>query len=508
MPRRSSSKEKTFELVTPGRPPRRLGESQLRAEFSMLTENANWRGILALVQQLGEKGCSTSWVCDYLLKALEASNQHQTLLAEAEKSLQKFPRNPIILSWAAHAFRLNGRVEESVELLRRAVKQAKPDAALFNSLGSALKETGEFTEALSWFDRAIAMRPGLAKAHWNRSDLVDDIPSAIDSATKALDAAGKDDADTHLLQFSLYRLHEKLQDYDQAFHHLEIGNQGKRSQVEYDALEATELTDRIQNFFSQRLEGSEEGSSNRKQPIFVFGLPRSGTTLVEQILASHSQVAGGNELTFLNDASSYVQAKNRLAGQFPDWLAELSDAGFKQIGRRYLELIDTLGLKQPNVTDKSLMNYRAAGLIARVLPDAKMIQVVRDPLDLAFGCYRQVFGNGHLFSYSFEEIAQMISDHQRLVSHWQVTLPQENYLVLDYQALVKDPTKQISQLLDFCNLEDEPACYSPEKTHRSVRTLSATQVRKPINRSGIGAWKTYEPHLESLKLSLKNHSLI
>lgn len=508
MPRRSGYKEKFFELVAPGRPPRRLSEDHLRKELLALAKSAKWRETLMLVQQLGDQGRNTAWVCEYFLRALESTNQHQLLLSETEKLLEKFPRNPAILSWGAHALRLNGRVEESVELLRRAVKQAKPDAALFNSLGSALKETGEFEEASSWFDRAIAMRPSLTKAHWNRSDLVEDLQSAVASANKALDSAAKEGADLHLLHFSLYRLHEKLQNHDQAFHHLELGNQGKRAQIEYDAQEATELTDRILNFFDRSWDTAEEEKSDHKTPIFIFGLPRSGTTLVEQILASHSQASGGNELTFLNDASAYIQARSRIAGEFPDWLSGLSETGYKQIGSRYLELIDTLGTTESNVTDKSLMNYRAAGLISRALPGAKMIQVLRNPMDVAFGCYRQVFGSGHLFAYRFDEIAQMISDHQKLVSHWQTILPKESYLALDYQSLVENPRKQISELLDFCNLEDEPACYSPEKTQRSVRTLSATQVRKPINRSGIDAWKIYEAHLEPLKLALKNHSLV
>ncbi|MBT5330877.1 MAG: tetratricopeptide repeat protein [Porticoccaceae bacterium] len=513
MGRGTSKREKTFELVAPGRPSRTIRESHLRAQLAGLSGDAKWREVLSLIPQLGEKGRSTPWICDYFLRAIEATNQHQQLLTEAEKAVEKFPRNPTMLSWNAHALRLNGRVEESVELLRRAIKQAKPEAALFNSLGSALKETGEFEEALNWFDRAITMQPSLAKAHWNRSDLVEDTQQAIASANKALDSSGKDNADRHLLHFSLYRLYEKTGDFDQAFHHLELGNDGKRSQIEYRASEATALTESIINFFDinffdKDCEASTAVSPRTKKPLFIFGLPRSGTTLVEQILASHSQVAGGNELTFLNDASSSTQAMHRIAGNFPDWLSSLSETGYQQIGRKYLELIDTLGFTESNVTDKSLMNYRAAGLIAKALPNAKMIHVVRNPMDVAFGCYRQVFGSGHLFSYSYEEIAQMISDHQKLVTHWHTTLPGDRYLLLEYQTLVENPTAQISQLLEFCELEDEPACYSPEKTQRSVRTLSATQVRKPINRSGIGSWKGYESQLEPLIEILKKHSLI
>ena len=512
MSRRSSKTEKTFELLIAGRPPRPIKEHQLRAQFASLREATRWRDIFILAQQIGEKRRSTSWINNYFLTALEATGQHQALLSESQLCLETLPRDAATLSWNAHALRLNGRVDESVEILRRAIKQAKPDAALFNSLGSALKETGSFEEALGWFERAIRMQPSLAKAHWNRSDLVEDHQSAIETINKALPGNNSKLLDEHLFHFSLYRHFEKMEDFDSAFKHLQLANRLKRSKIEYSSDQGTELTNRIIEFFDSTFEYESASEDKPKpkniQPIFIFGLPRSGTTLVEQILASHSEVHGGNELTFLNDAGAKVQAQHRIEGEFPNWMLNLPDNGWNQIGRNYQDLTQSLKFPEPRVTDKSLMNYRAAGLIAKSLPRAKMVHVVRDPMDVAFGCYKQVFGSGHLFSYDFEEIAEMIADHQKLVAHWQQYLPKRQYLVLDYQELVQEPSAQIAKLLAFCELDDEPECYTPENTNRTVRTLSATQVRQPINLSGLGGWKRYESELEPLRDALKSRALI
>ncbi len=499
--------EKTFSLRAPSRPDRTLKENQLRSQLNSLAQSNSWKEILQICTQLGSERTSRSWLANIFFSALDATNQKQALLIECQTTSNSRPRDPTVLSWLAHALRLNGRVEESAEVLRKAIKHAKPDAALFNSLGSALKETGEFEEARSWFSRTIALQPKLAKAHWNRSDLLSDHQQAVDTIEVIIGSENQALPEDHLLYFSLYRHYEKLGDYDSAFSKLQIGNRLKRQQISYSSENSCELTDKILAAF-QNTDPEPHTSSNKTHPIFIFGLPRSGTTLVEQILASHPEVHGGNELTFLNDAGAMVQQSLRLAGGFPEWISSLPDSGWKQIGDNYSGLIETLDPGDKRVTDKSLMNFRAAGLIARALPGAKMVHLVRDPMDVAFGCYRQVFGSGHLFSYQFDEIADMLMDHKKLLNHWQNSLGSSQYFALDYQELVQNPSEKITELLNFCELSDEPACYTPEQTKRTVRTLSATQVRLPINTAGLGGWKRYEEQLLPLKGALQNRGLI
>ena len=514
MPPRSSKNRKSqksgrvLELNLRGRVIRKVNESHLRAEFDSLSKRSAWREILQLCSQLGEQRASAIWITNAFFSALEATEQKQLLLTECHYAIQKTPRDPRLLSWLAHALRLNGRVDESVEVLRKAIKLAKPDADLFNSLGSALKETGAFEEATSWFEKALKIKPGLAKAFWNQSDLVTNHLATAEAIEAQLAKYTGPEQDKYLLFFSLYRHYEKLQNFEEAFKNLQQANQLKHSQVSYSRSDSAALTNRIIESFNANSHSSLVDEHQSSRPIFVFGLPRSGTTLIEQILASHSAVYGGNELTFLNDAGTAVQTQKRLSGAFPEWTSGLDESGWQQIGANYLRLIDTLPTENPRVTDKSLLNFRAAGLISRALPNAKMIHVVRDPMGQAFGCYKQNFGTGLLFSYDFEDIAEMILDNHKLVNHWQTSLPNHQYYVLDYQALVKEPSQEIAKLLKFCDLAEEPACYNPEKTERTVRTLSATQVRQPINTSGLGAWKRYEKELAPLQEALIQRGLI
>ena len=506
--RKAQKPDRVLNLSLRGRTIRKVNESHLRLEFDSLMQRSAWREILQLSSQLGDQRRSAIWISNAFFKALEATEQKQTLLSECEYSIQKNPRDPSLLSWLAHALRLNGRVDESVEVLRKAIKLAKPDADLFNSLGSALKETGAFEEAKSWFEKALKIKPGLAKAFWNQSDLVTDHLAATESIEAQLTKYTGPEQDKYLLFFSLYRHYEKLQNFEAAFKNLQQANQLKQNQISYNYSENNALTEQIIKCFKNHESITPITENQSTRPIFVFGLPRSGTTLIEQILASHSEVYGGNELTFLNDASTTVQGQKRLAGNFPAWTSGLDESGWQQIGAKYLSLIDTLPTEKNRVTDKSLLNFRAAGLISRALPNAKMIHVVRDPMDQAFGCYKQNFGTGLLFSYNFEDIAEMILDNHKLVSHWQSTLPTDQYYMLDYQELVKEPNEQIAKLLGFCGLPEEAACYHPEQTERTVRTLSATQVRQPINTLGLGAWKRYEAELEPLQNALRERGLI
>ena len=525
MPSRSKKRqphktEKNIRLMGPGNISREIKPSQLQAQLNVLTERNAWREVFNIINQLGEQRLKYSWAANAFFKALEATEQKQALLKETESAVLISPRDPGLLSWQAHALRLNGRVDESITILHKAIKNARPDADLFNSLGSALKEVGQFEEAKVWFEKAIKIKPGLAKAYWNVSDLVTDHSAEIAAIEIQLAKVKADNPEKYLLHFSLYRHYENLQNFGPAFENLEQANRLKNKQINYHASEGHELTERIIKTFTDKdqLSGNSENSlestlekntvNNTKGPIFIFGLPRSGTTLIEQILASHSEVYGANELTFLNDAGAMVQSQKRLAGLFPDWTKNLNQAGWRQIGANYLKLIGTLPTDKTKITDKSLLNFRAAGLIARALPQAKMIHVIRDPMDKAFGCYRQNFGTGLLFSYDFNNIADMILDGQSLARHWQKTLPKNQYYLLDYQALVHNPKEQIAKLLAFCELSDEEACYHPEKTERTVRTLSATQVRKPISTSALGAWKRYETQLQPMQDALKQRNLI
>lgn len=465
-----------------------------------------WPALLQILQRQPSASSKAAPIALLELRALEKLQALPQLLDRSEALSKAFPRDARFWSFYSHALRLNGQIEAAVEPLRKAVKLAGADAALFNSLGSALKETGQFDEARNWLERSIKLDPTQAKAWWNLSDIRDDHAPAVDALQKLL--ARPDLKEPELVHFSLFRHLDRLGDLDLAFEHLAKANQIRHQRFQPDAAQDRKLTDAICGFFEQR-PGDQSGRPDQgQQALFVFGMPRSGTTLVEQILACHSRVKGGNELTALNLASARVRAEHHLNGEFPQWLESLNADGWQQIGNHYLQLTDKLRGDSPRLTDKSLLNYRAAGLIHGALPAAHMVHVRRNVCDQAFGLYKQNFGDGILFSYSFDNIASAIADHNRLLELWQRVLPASHYHPIEYDSLVTQPDLRIPELLVNCELPAEDACLSPHQTERSVRTLSATQVREPINTRSLDAWRKYEKHLQPMLDALNQYDLI
>lgn len=438
-------------------------------------------------------------LCDLELK--------QELLESTETKLSKQPRDKLALSYLAHGLRLSGKVEEAAKVLEKLLKLAPSDTVTINSLASAVKELGDFERADNLLDRAIKISPSYGKAFWNRSDISQNPEQDLEKIKQLLASKKIPETEQHYLHFSAYRLLEKNKKLDQAFEHLRKGNQLKRKTLNYKIEDDLRIDAGICSLFTADfIESKQTETASQAAPFFIFGMPRSGTTLVEQIIASHSQVQGGNELSALGDATRQVQRQYRLAGEFPDWLKKLPDSGWQEIGTNYLTLTNPLKNGKTYLTDKALLNYKTAGLIKICLPNAKLIQVDRNPMDLCFGCYRQLFNEGLKFSYDFEDLARMYASYQNLMDHWNKVLP-GFVLRVKYEELVKSPQEQIQSILDFCGLTPEPACFEPHKTERTVRTLSATQVREPIFARGINRWKAYEEQLQPLRAALAKQGI-
>ncbi len=480
--------------------------AKLRQACASNAASGNWPGLLALLQRCPPNLLNDAEVGLYQLQALEKQQMLPPLLQQAKSGVSQHPRDPRYWSFLSHALRLSGDVDGAVEPMRKAVKLAGPDAGLFNSLGSALKETGQFEEAENWLQRAVKMDPRNTKAWWNLSDIRSDHETAVAQLRSLL---GKGNLpEPELVHFSLFRHLDRLGELDAAFSHLSQANQLRYEKFKPDAATDRKLTDQIVSYFETNLSVAGDNESFGDEAIFVFGMPRSGTTLVEQVLACHSQVQGGNELTALNVASAQVRARHRLEGEFPFWLEQLDQAGWKEIGDKYLVLTEALRGSFARLTDKSLLNFRAAGLITSALPGAHMVHVHRSPCDQAFGLFKQNFGDGILFSYHFENIASAIADHNRLLQLWTEKLPAKNYLPLAYESLAANPDTQIPQLLQGCALEPEAACLQPYKAERTVRTLSATQVRQPIGTASINSWEKYREQLQPMLEQLEKYQLI
>ena len=306
------------------------------------------------------------------------------------------------------------------------------------------------------------------------------------------------------LSFALGKAYEDTGDFARSFACYERGNGLKKSQSRYDADQMTADLEAqaaicTASFFEERSDFGESAPD----PIFIVGMPRAGSTLLEQILSSHSQVDGTLELPNILALSQRLRRQGRGEGatSYPGNLADLTQENCEQFGAEFIR--DTRIHRQgaPYFIDKMPNNFRHLGLIKLILPNAKIIDARRHPMACCFSGYKQLFAEGQEFTYSLEDIGHYYRDYVRLMDHWDEVLP-DFVLRVDYENVVDDLEGQVRRILEFCGLPFEDACLEFHRTDRNVRTPSSEQVRQPINRSGLDYWRNYEPWLEPLKRSL------
>lgn len=444
------------------------------------------------------RGAYYQLLCDQEMKT--------DLINLTEAFLKKHPRDALALTYLSHGLRLSGRIPEAVSHLEKLHKLNPSDPVTLNSLGSAYKGLGDFEKAEQFLNRATTIKPDYGVAYWNKSDISHSPQEDLANIKKALTKVS-DPANSHFFHFCAYRLLENNGEYEEAFTHLKTANEQKRSTLSYNINADLAIDEAIRQTFTpdfmqqHRDEGFEE-----LEPVFIFGMPRSGTTLVEQIVASHPSIIGADELSALGDATREIQRKYRLTGQFPHTLKDLPTNGWREIGETYARFTEPLRVGQRRFTDKALLNFKTAGFIRLCLPKAKLVLVERNPMDLGFGCYRQLFSQGLRFSYDFDDLAQYHASFRKLADHWQQLLGKD-MLRVKYEELVANPETEISKILAYCDLSEDPACFSPHETKRSVRTLSASQVREPISTKSIGRWRQYETQLQPLEEAFAKHGI-
>lgn len=441
------------------------------------------------------------------------------LLDLSNKRLQATPDCRIAFSSKLNALRHMFRNKEAIDMLRSAYLEHPEDYDAVTILGNFYKDEGEFDNALASFDHAITVNPNYAPPYWYRADLSHDADKDYATITKQIADGNTQDRHAHYLHFAAYKHAEKRHDYQTAFEHLSIANGLKRHTVEFDLAQEIAIDHRATEIFTaERLAQPHHQDNNINhanhgdlRPIFILGMPRSGTTLVEQIIASHSSVAGGDEYTALANAIMRVQrastAGNPRTKDVDQWLASLKHTDFANIGRAYEHNMRHIRGDKTVFTDKNQFNHRSVGVINAALPNARIIMVDRNPMDVLFGCYRQLFGgDGAPFSYQFAELVQYYQSYNSLIDHW---CENTNGLIfrVQYEELVRDPKEMTDQILNFCDLDIEQNCYDFHQTTRSVKTLSGAQVRQPIFTHGIGRWKTYESQLGSLVTEAKKAGL-
>jgi tetratricopeptide (TPR) repeat protein len=429
-------------------------------------------------------------------------------LGEAEAAARRLikiePNNP--QSWitiATVSTRLL-RQEEALEAYQQAARLQPDEVRLRMSIGHVQKTLGRRADSEASYKAALEMDPGIAEAYWSLADLKNYTLSdaEVETMQRLLSSDKRERSNEAQLHFALGKAFEQREKYHDAFAHYARGNALRRLDAPFDIEQFECRTARIRAFFDKEFFAKREGSGHPSQaPIFIVGLPRSGSTLLEQILASHSRVEGTMELP--NILNITRQFDDMVAGRdgYPETVGTAPDGVFTALGSRYLEETAPLRSGREHFTDKLPNNFSHVGLIHAILPNATIIDARRHPMDCCFSTFKQHFAEGQAFSYDLDDLGRYYRCYLSLMDHWDAVLPGK-VLHLQHEDLVRDPEANIRRLLDHCGLPFEAACLNFHQTRRSVRTASAEQVRQPIYTSGVGYWRHFEKELQPLRQAL------
>ena len=368
--------------------------------------------------------------------------------------------------------------------------------------GHMLRILGRWDEAVSAYESAIAILPGIGDAWWGlaslkryrfSTDQVGQMRTLVDSNDTDVDSKIS-------FHFALARAFENDDDLDNSWQHYEFGNSLKRARVKYDPVRTEVAHDEIIEFFDRDFfEHRSPPDSDGPAPIFIVGMPRAGSTLLEQILASHSQVEGAAELPYIGMLSAALGGPHVSRKAYPDALADMTADQIASLGKTYLYYSErNRPQKLPRFTDKMPSNFTFVGFIQLILPNAKIVDARRQPLDACIANFRQLYAEGKNHTYDLNECAEYFLEYVRLMAHWDDVLP-DRVLRVQYEDVINDVEGQARRLLDYCELPWEDACLKFYETSRPVNTASMEQVRAPIYKDAVGFWKNYEKHLDGVK---------
>ena len=426
-------------------------------------------------------------------------------LSQIQQLLAREPRQPAYRFLQAAILANLGDYAESIEVYERVLKEHPQQPKIWMSLGHSLRTAGRTAEAIEAYRRAISMEPTLGEAYWSLANLKTfRFGDAELTAVRALLERTDLDSDSRLhLEFTLGKALEDRALYEESFTHYASGNALRLKLHAYSAQATTAYVEKsmevwTREFFAQRAGAGTEAAD----PIFIVGLPRAGSTLLEQILASHSLVEGTMELPQLPQIARDIAIGQERQEDFPLTVGALSRERLRELGERYLRETRPLRKTQaPYFIDKMPNNCFYVGLIHLILPNARIIDARRHPLACCFSCYKQHFARGQNFTYGLEDLGRYYCDYVRFMAHFDAVLP-GRVLRVHYEQMVEDTEAQVRRVLEYCGLPFEENCLRFYENERAVRTASSEQVRQPIFREGLEHWRHYEPWLDPLKSSL------
>ena len=466
---------------------------------------------------------------------LYRSGQIEEAVSSCRKLLSSYPESTTVINVLGAALLAQGKSDEALRAFEEAIRlepdvaeyycnrgnaqkqmgqwenafasydkaiQLKPEYAdAHNNLANGLMDLGRLDEAVASYETAIELRPGLAEAHRNLSSLksfeAGDPQIALMESLLADPKLGK--WDRMELCFALGKAFEDLAEYDKSFAHLEEGNRLRRKELNYDAADDRRILAKLGGMFTETSPSSDlaTGGDASVRPVFVVGMMRSGTSLIEQVLASHSDVHGAGELMLMDNLvrpllSSRADSARQLETD------SLSASEIKSVRTGYLDALNAMRVPEKFIIDKMPANFRWIGIILSALPEAKIIHVNRDPMATCWSIYKHYFPvAAHEYAYDLEDLAAHYKVYLDWMALWRERFPDRLYELV-YEDLTENQEAETRKLLDYCGLEWEEACLDFHKTERAMRTTSSVQVRRDLYQGSSEAWKNYEGHLQTL----------
>lgn len=415
-----------------------------------------------------------------------------------EKALAIDPRSIEAQMNLADSYQLAGDIEGAGSNYRRVISDHKHFYIAKYMLANILKSQGKLEEARDYYQQVMAQEPGYTQAHFTYSGIHKYRDRSDPHFDTMLELQQRDDlkAENRIhLDFGLAKAFEDIGDYSQAFSYLKSGNDLRFEEFDYDIESDRALIESIiQTFSGEAISRLQINAESSNRPIFIVGMPRSGTSLVEKIIASHSDVYGAGELEYM-----FALGTSRFLGEANNFeyqpLDTYGQSTFEEVGKTYLEQIELLDSQAGHVTDKMPFNMMMVGLIKIALPNAKIIHCVRDARDTCLSIFRQNFTTGNYrFAYNLKTVAQFHNQYSKLMRHWHESMPGAIYDV-SYESLTQNPEQEIRDLLSACDLDFQERCLTFEKTEAVVKTASAFQVRQPMYTSSVALWEKYEQFL-------------
>ena len=446
---------------------------------------------------------SLAW--DNLAKLYRIQNKLLKSIPAFENLIKLDPSNFEALVSLGTIYIKLSKYHEGIKLYEESLKIKPENPRVYLSLGHALKTIGERKKSETAYQNTIKHFPSSGEAYWSLANLKTYEFSDKEIANMEL-SLKRNMHQNELIQmhFALGKAYESNRQFDKSFKHYKDGNWQQRKQISYNAEDYKISIDEIINFFENNnniLDLKAEAGSD--EPIFILGLPRSGSTLIEQILASHSLIEGTQELPNIMAISRDIKLIDQKNG-YPDNLLKINQSSFDELGKKYIDETKWARSSKPFFIDKMPNNFFHIGLIKLILPKAKIIDARRNPMDACFSCFKQYFAKGQHFTYDLDDIARYYKDYVRLMDYWNKLFPDEIFTI-HYEQIIENPNDRIFDLLEFCNVKFEDNCLNFHKSKRAVKTASSEQVRQPMYKTGINYWRNYIKNLDVLLEHFPNY---